>query len=80
MSYVLATTETRVRWYVIAIKKVEDILNLKAGEFELAEELNLALVPGFGNKDTAKRAAIALGLKTWRYVKIDTPNQTFTFN
>jgi hypothetical protein len=80
MSYVLATTETRVRWYVVAIDKVDDILNLKVGEFQLADELNLSLVPGFGNKETAKRVAVALGLKTWRYVKIDTPNQTFTLN
>lgn len=80
MSYLLATTETRVRWYAVKIKKVEDILSLKAGDFELLEELNLSLVPGFGNKDTAKKVAIALGLKTWRYVQLDTPNQTFTCN
>ena len=38
MSYVLATTEDKVRWYK--------------------------------DKATAKDAAKALGLKTWRYVKI----------
>jgi hypothetical protein len=80
MSSVLATTDTKVRWYAIHIEKTEDIANLKAGDYELLEELNLALVPGFGSKDTAKRVAMAVGLKTWRYVKIDTPNQIYTIS
>lgn len=78
MAYVLATTESRVRWYNVPIKRLEDIANLKEGEFTLMEILDLSSVAGFGNKDTAKRVAIAIGLKTWRYVKIDTPQHTFT--
>ena len=65
MSYVLATTEDKVRWY-----KYKYDQSLKAGDFELLEILYLRQVPLFGDKMTAKDAAKALGLKTWRYVKI----------
>ncbi|SPL69946.1 hypothetical protein [Acinetobacter stercoris] len=65
MSYVLATTESRVRWY-----KYNYDQNLKSGDFELLEVLDLREVPLLGDKATAKYAAKALGLKTWRYVKI----------
>jgi hypothetical protein len=78
MSYLLATTESRVRWYVPKIQRIEDIHGLKEGEFQLLEELNLEIVPGFGNKETAKKVAIALGLKTWRYVRLDTPKRVYT--
>lgn len=78
MTYILATTESRVRWYVPKIQKVEDIFALKEGDFNLIEELNLEMVPGFGNKETAKRVAIAIGLKTWRYVRLDSPKHTYT--
>lgn len=78
MTYILATTESRVRWYVPKVHKLDDIFNLKEGEFELLEELNLEIVPGFGNKETAKKVALAMGLKTWRYVRLDSPKQTFT--
>jgi len=73
MAIVLATTESHVRWYVVRLRYPDDILTLKEGEFELIDHLDLRIVPRFGNKDTAKRAAKALGLKTWRY--IDTPQQ-----
>jgi hypothetical protein len=33
-------------------------------------ELDLAKVPTYSDKNTAKEAAIKLGLKTWRYVRI----------
>lgn len=79
MAYVLATTETAVRWYVPRVKSGGNIMSVEAGEFDLLDTLNLNLVPGFGNKETAKRVALALGLKTWRYVKIDTPLHTYTF-
>lgn len=78
MSYLLATTESRVRWYVPKIQRIEDIHGLKEGEFQLLKELNLEIVPGFGNKETAKKVAIALGLKTWRYVRLDTPKRVYT--
>ncbi len=65
MSYILATTEQVVRWY-----KFKCARELQPGEFELLTELDLRAVPHFGDKETAKFAAQALGLKTWRYVKI----------
>jgi hypothetical protein len=78
MAYVLATTESHVRWYVIQLRYPDDICALKEGQFELLDFLDLRVVPGFGNKETAKMAAKALGLKTWRYVKIDSPQRTYT--
>lgn len=65
MSYVLATTEDKVRWYKYKFEQ-----NLKAGDFELLEILDLRQAPLFGDKATAKDAAKALGIKTWLYVKI----------
>lgn len=65
MSYVLATTHSKVQWY-----KFDFNASLKEGEFTLLNELDLHEVPCFGDKETAKLAAKALGLKTWRYVKI----------
>ncbi len=67
MSYVLATTEEKVRWYKYDTKP------LKANEvaqYELLEVLDLRQVVKWGDKASAKSAAKALGLKTWRYVKI----------
>ena len=65
MSYVLATNHTKVRWY-----KFEVCPFSKPGEFELLAELDLSQVPSFGDKESAKLAAQALGLKTYRYVKL----------
>lgn len=65
MSYVLATTESKVRWYKFQVEKL-----LNEGDFELLDQLDLTQVPCFGDKETAKLMAKALGLKTWRYVKI----------
>lgn len=65
MSYVLATTEDKVRWY-----KYKFDQNLKVGDFELLEILDLRQVPLLRDKVTAKDAAKALGLKTWRYIKL----------
>lgn len=79
MTYVLATTESIVRWYAVKLNKLEDIYHLQPGDFELLDKLDIQLVPGFGNKATAKRVALAIGLKTWRYVKFDSPQQIFTF-
>lgn len=65
MSYVLATTGVLVKWYKFKFDK-----NTQPGDFELMNELDLVVVPQFGDKTTAQNAAVALGLKTWRYVKI----------
>jgi hypothetical protein len=65
MSYVLATTHEKVQWYKFNIGTFP-----KPGDFELVDQLDLRVTPRFGDKATAKLAAQALGLKTWRYVKI----------
>lgn len=64
MSYFLATNENVVRWY-----KFNDRL-IAAGAFELVDTLSLDQLPQFPDKAAAKNAAIALGLRTWRYVRI----------
>ena len=64
MSYVLATTEKTVRWYRIKTDR-----DGKPVGFELLDRLNLNRVTQFGDKKSAKYVALALGLKTWRYVK-----------
>ncbi|GGY04981.1 hypothetical protein [Paludibacterium paludis] len=63
MSFILATTEKIVRWYVY------DITDTKKG-FELINNLDLMKVPLLADKETAKIYAKMLGLKTWRYVKL----------
>ena len=65
MSYVLATTENKVRWYNFSYGA-----EIKPGNFTMLEQLDISVVPLFHDKDTAKVTAKALGLKTWRYVKI----------
>lgn len=77
MTYILATTETKVRWYVVPLQKASDIHALQPGQFSLLEHLDLSVVPGFGNKDTAKQVAKAIGLTTWRYVKFDGPHRVY---
>lgn len=65
MSYVLATTHTKVRRYKFHVG------SLKTDKaFELLDILDLEQVPRFGDKQSAKLAAKALGLNVWRYVKI----------
>lgn len=65
MSYVLATTESKVRWYKFPLP-----VQPESPEFALVDRLDLHEVPCFGDKNSAKMAALALGLKTWRYVKV----------
>lgn len=65
MTYLLATTEDVVRWYKFKYNR-----DLEPGQFELLDQLDLKQVPLFGDKETAKLAAQALGLKTWKYVRI----------
>lgn len=64
VQYLLATTETNVRWYCCKSNEVG-----KAVEFELIDRLDLRKVSVFRDKRLAKQAAVELGLKTWRYVK-----------
>jgi len=64
MAYVLATTETIVRWYYF------DSINIQPGVFTLRVELNLSLIIQHADKSSARNAAKALGLKTWRYVRL----------
>lgn len=78
MAYLLATTGTKVQWYVVDIGSRAGIAGLLKGEFDLVDVLDLEVVPGFGDKNTAKKVARAIGLTTWRYVKMDGPKQVFT--
>lgn len=65
MSYVLATPGNHVRWYQFAVSPL-----VQEGAYTLSVELDLGLVPNFADKAAAKRAAEALGLTTWRYVRV----------
>lgn len=62
MGYVLATTERTVRWYVY------DTSSLNG--YKLVDRLDLNEVPMASDKSTAKNWAKALGLTSWRYIKI----------
>lgn len=64
MYYILATTETKVRWYYCKLNKDGEPTG-----FHLMGRLDLKRVSVFGDKKSAKHAALELGLKTWRYVK-----------
>jgi hypothetical protein len=64
MSYVLATTGIKVKWYKFKYRP-----DIKEGDFELLDELDLSVVPEFDDKRSANMAARALGLSTWRYVQ-----------
>ncbi len=63
MSYVIATTEKIVRWYVFDPKTVNET------NFKLIDKLDLNQVSIAGDKATAKLWAQEMGLKTWRYIK-----------
>lgn len=69
-SFVLATTESLVRWYVFdaaaasAWREGDSTI-----EHTLSEVLDLRGRVLAGNKDTAKHWAKAMGLTTWRYVR-----------
>lgn len=65
MTYVLATTENVLRWYKFKFNE-----RTSPDNFSLQIELDLSVIPQFGDKETAKKAAEALGLKTWRYVRL----------
>jgi hypothetical protein len=74
----LATIGTKVQWYVVDISRHGGLSSFSKGDFELVDVLDLEIVPGFGDKDTAKRVATAIGLSTWRYVKMDGPKKVLT--
>lgn len=78
MAYLLATIGNKVQWYVVDVGSRTGIASLRKGGFNLVDVLDLEVVPGFGDKNTAKKVAMALGLTTWRYVKMDGPKQVFT--
>jgi hypothetical protein len=78
MAYLLATIGTKVQWYVVDISRHGGLSALSKGDFDLVDTLDLEVVPGFGDKDTAKRVAMAIGLTTWRYVKMDGPKHVLT--
>ncbi len=64
MVYVLATTGPSVQWYCCKLNKDGEPTG-----FDLLDRLDLEKVSVFGDKKSAKHAALELGLKTWRYVK-----------
>lgn len=78
MAYLLATIGVKVQWYVVDINRRGGLSGFSKGDFELADVLDLEVVPGFGDKETAKRVAMAIGLTTWRYVKMDGPKKVLT--
>lgn len=78
MAYVLATIGTKVQWYVVDTTRPGGISAFSKNDFDLIDVLDLEVVPGFGNKDTAKKVAMAIGLTTWRYVKMDGPKRGLT--
>ena len=59
--YVFANAEKIVRWYAIA---------LDHKSFELLDRLDLNRIMSFHDKASAKSAAQAIGLKTWRCTKL----------
>ena len=63
--YLLATVEKKVRWYAVTERPL-------AGpwRYELHEVLDLDKVHAWGDKESAKLAAQAMGLSTWRYVRL----------
>jgi hypothetical protein len=78
MAYLLATTATKVQWYVVDISRPGGLSAFSKGDFHLTDVLDLEHIPGFGDKNTAKKVAIAIGLATWRYVKMDGPKSVLT--
>ena len=62
MSYVLATTDKVIRWYVFD--------PVKCTSFSIIDKLDTSLVPKAHDKGTAKSWAKALGLTTWNYVRL----------
>ena len=64
MAYVLVTTENTLRFYCYCFFDVQPQV------FTLQVNLDLSVIPQHDNKESARQAAKALDLKTWRYVRI----------
>ncbi len=65
MTYIQANTgRAPIRWYKFNPKDMSERV-----PFKLVEKLDLNIVPGFRTKTEAKKAAIRLGLQTWRYIR-----------
>lgn len=62
MSYLIGTTENRVRWYQFDLRKGTVVA--------LHEVLDLDQVTLFHDKESAKTAAMNAKLKTWRYGRL----------
>lgn len=62
MRYVLGNMENEVKWY-----RVDPALD---GGFVLLPVLDLKRVTKFADKEAAKEAALSIGLKAWRYVRL----------
>ena len=62
MTYCVATTERVLRFYVFPL--------YADGTFHLLERLDTRGVSMFGNKASARSAALGAGLKTWTYVRL----------
>lgn len=56
----------------------DSICLLSQRDFELIDVLDFEVVHGFRDKDTAKKVVMAIGLTTWRYVKMDGPKYVVT--
>lgn len=78
MAYLLATIGTKVQWYVVDVSRHSGLSGFSKGDFDLVDVLDLEVVPGFGDKNTAKQVVMGIGLTTWRYVKMDGPKRVST--
>lgn len=65
--WVLATATDLVQWYEYSM----DYTREDKPEFRLSKTLRLSATVVHGTKDSAKDAAMKLGLKSWRYVSIN---------
>lgn len=65
--WVLATATDLVQWFEYGM----DYSRVDKPEYRLSSTLRLSATVVHATKDSAKGAAIKLGLKTWRYVSIN---------
>ena len=65
MAWTLITTESPGRWYVFERQSPT------ADSMSVIATFDPAVVPVFRSKADAKAAAKGLGLKTWRYKKLE---------
>ena len=65
MTYLLATTEKKARWYAVTEHGIGT-----RWAYELLDALDLGRVDTWADKETAKLAAQAMGLSNWCYVRL----------